>query len=553
MSVDENQLENGQLLSSENEASSPFKESIPSRSSLYLIALTVSLLGVQLTWSVELGYGTPYLFSLGLRKEWTSIIWIAGPLTGILIQPIAGILSDRVNSRIGRRRPFMLCASLLGTFSLFLMGWAPDICLFIFSNEVLMKRVTIVLATISIYLLDVAVNVVMASTRSLIVDSVRSDQQHEANSWAGRMIGVGNVLGYLLGYLPLYRIFSFLNFTQLQVFCVLASISLVLTVTITTIFVSERRFPPVEHEKSVAGEIFEFFTTMRQSITALPFTLKRICFVQFFAYFGWFPFLFYITTYVGILYLRHAPKGHEEDWDMATRQGSFALLLFAIISLAANTALPLLLEDTEDDEEDESSDASNNEYNIQERNDLGNIRTGTNTPRLGNLSETTSFRSENEPSRRRLLPSSRSIMTTISSKVQIKGLTLPILWLSSHVLFGVCMLSTIFLQTSWQAQAMVAICGLSWACTLWIPYSLFSSEIGKLGLRESSGKMIGVHNVFISAPQVLSTIIATIVFIQSEGSHRDIADNSIAWVLRIGGISAFLAAYQCRHLLPINF
>ncbi|EPY51503.1 alpha-glucoside transporter Sut1 [Schizosaccharomyces cryophilus OY26] len=542
----------------------PYKDPIPLRSIWYLIALTVSLLGVQLTWSVELGYGSPYLFSLGLRKEYTSIIWIAGPLTGIIIQPISGILSDRFQSKLGRRRPFMLGASLLGTFSLFLMGWAPDLSELLFKGTTA-NRVTIVLATLSIYLLDIAVNIVMASARSLIVDSVRSDQQHDANSWAGRMIGIGNVCGYLLGFLPLYRIFAFLNITQLQAFCTMASIFLVMTVGITSLIVKERSFPVSGSDQSVLSEILEFFGTMRQTISSLPDSLRKICYVQFFAYFGWFPFLFYITTYVGTLFLRHAPKGHEEDWDMATRQGSFALLLFAIVSLASNTALPLLLEhegdDDDDDDDDDDETATEESSRAYER----HLRPAEYIPRSSaEPSERSSLRSEptEAPSPapsastsrlQRMMPSNHSIISTFSTKVQIKGLTLPNLWLFSHVLFGICMLSTFFLGTSWEAQVMVAICGLSWACTLWIPYSLFSSEVAKLGLRESSGKMIGVHNVFISAPQVLSTIIATIVFIHSEGSHRDINDNSVAWVLRIGGLAAFVAAFLCRKLLSFDF
>ncbi|WBW75135.1 plasma membrane sucrose/maltose:proton symporter Sut1 [Schizosaccharomyces osmophilus] len=539
----------------------PTKDPIPHRSVWYLIALTVSLLGVQLTWSVELGYGSPYLFSLGLRKEYTSIIWIAGPLTGIIIQPISGILSDRFQSKFGRRRPFMLVASLLGMFSLFLMGWAPDLSELFFQGTVA-KRVTIGLATLSIYLLDIAVNVVMASTRSLIVDSVSSEQQHDANSWAGRMIGIGNVFGYLLGFLPLYRIFAFLHITQLQAFCTMASIFLLLTVSITSLIVTERSFPASEKDQSVVSEILEFFGTMRQNISSLPDSLRKICYVQFFAYFGWFPFLFYITTYVGTLFLRHAPKGHEEDWDMATRQGSFALLLFAIVSLASNTALPLLLEsgreDDDDDEEEYATEEGSRDYERY-------LRPAIYIPQASvEPSERSSLRSEPTevpspaPSApvsqlQRTIPSNRSIISTFSSKVQIKGLTLPLLWLFSHILFGICMLSTFFLGTSWEAQVMVAICGLSWACSLWIPYSLFSSEVAKLGLRESSGKMIGVHNVFISAPQVLSTIIATIVFVQSEGSHRDKSDNSVAWVLRIGGLAAFVAAFLCSKLLSIDF
>ncbi|EEB08790.1 alpha-glucoside transporter Sut1 [Schizosaccharomyces japonicus yFS275] len=485
------------------------------RSVVYLIGLTTCFFGVQLAWSIEFGYGTPYLFSLGLRKEWTSIIWIAGPLTGVFVQPMAGMLSDRCTSRFGRRRPFMICASFLGMFSLMLMGWAPWLSSKLFP-ESSQKVAVNILATLSIYMLDIGVNTVMASSRSLIVDVVRSEQQQDANSWAGRMIGVGNVVGYLFGYLPLQKMFFFLGTTQLQVLCALAAILLISSVVITCLIVEEvPNTNPPQAQVSVFKELFHFFTSLKQEISFMPASIKNICYVQFFAYFAWFPFLFYITTYVGDLYLQHPPPGHEGDWDIATRQGSFALLLFAIVSLCANTTLPLLVEDHGESESDQlSHDSSSEESSLFHR-------------------------------------SLHTLRYKWSAKMIIPGLSLPLLWLSSHVVFGVCMLSTFVLQTATQAQVMIAICGFSWACTLWAPFALLSSELARLELQESGGKMIGVHNIFVSAPQVLSTIIATIVFLQSEGSHREVGDSSIAWILRIGGISAFIAAFQTTRVLHL--
>lgn len=64
---------------------------------------------IALKGTVELAYGTPYLLSLGLPKALTALVWIAGPLSGILIQPLVGVYSDRFVCSYGRRRPFMLC------------------------------------------------------------------------------------------------------------------------------------------------------------------------------------------------------------------------------------------------------------------------------------------------------------------------------------------------------------------------------------------------------------------------------------------------------------
>ncbi|PVU84981.1 hypothetical protein BB560_007198 [Smittium megazygosporum] len=59
------------------------RESRPKTSAALLFALTVSFFGIQIVWSVEMGYGTPYLIELGLAKSLVPLVWLAGPLSGI--------------------------------------------------------------------------------------------------------------------------------------------------------------------------------------------------------------------------------------------------------------------------------------------------------------------------------------------------------------------------------------------------------------------------------------------------------------------------------------
>jgi solute carrier family 45, member 1/2/4 len=71
--------------------------------------------------------GTPYLLSLGLSKSKTSAVWVAGPLSGILVQPIIGAIADKSRSKWGRRRPFMIGGSIFVTFCLLVLAWAAEI------------------------------------------------------------------------------------------------------------------------------------------------------------------------------------------------------------------------------------------------------------------------------------------------------------------------------------------------------------------------------------------------------------------------------------------
>lgn len=70
---------------------------------------------------------TPYLLQLGLTKSRTSLVWIAGPLSGLIIHPLIGVIADRSRSRWGRRRPFMLGGALIVAFCLLLLGWTSEV------------------------------------------------------------------------------------------------------------------------------------------------------------------------------------------------------------------------------------------------------------------------------------------------------------------------------------------------------------------------------------------------------------------------------------------
>lgn len=76
-----------------------------STESMRLFLLTFSLIGLQFCWGTEQTYATPYLLALGLSKGGMSLVWIAGPLSGLIMQPIIGMISDKSTSRWGRRRP----------------------------------------------------------------------------------------------------------------------------------------------------------------------------------------------------------------------------------------------------------------------------------------------------------------------------------------------------------------------------------------------------------------------------------------------------------------
>lgn len=130
----------------------------------YLIILTISLGGLQIAWSVELSNGSPYLLSLGLSKSLMALVWIAGPLSGTLVQPYVGVRSDNCRIPWGKRKPFILGGAAATIVSLLALAWTKEVVggfLGIFGakrDDPGVKVTTIVVAVFFVYVLDFAIN-----------------------------------------------------------------------------------------------------------------------------------------------------------------------------------------------------------------------------------------------------------------------------------------------------------------------------------------------------------------------------------------------------------
>jgi solute carrier family 45 protein 1/2/4 len=144
---------------------------VESKTPWYLALLTISIGGLQIVWSVELSNGSPYLLSLGMSKALLAFVWLAGPLTGVLVQPYIGIRSDRCRISWGKRKPFMIAGTLGTVASSMILAYARDIVRVLGGLSVDAnygggyKTATIVLATIMMWSLDFSINTGMSLGR----------------------------------------------------------------------------------------------------------------------------------------------------------------------------------------------------------------------------------------------------------------------------------------------------------------------------------------------------------------------------------------------------
>jgi len=139
-----------------------------------------------------------------------------------------------------------------------------------------------------------------------------------------------------------------------------------------------------------------------------------------------------------------------------------------------------------------------------------------------------------------------------------KPLTLPRLWKCSHILFAVAMFSTYFAHTVKTGTVLIAVVGFSWAVTQWVPYAIIGQEVASINEHyvehswdeaapqgPALGAILGLHNSFIAAPQIVAGLACSVLFKLFEALEMD---DSFGWVLRCAGISGLAAAWISRKL-----
>ncbi|KAE8349953.1 MFS/sugar transport protein-domain-containing protein [Aspergillus coremiiformis] len=547
--------------------------------SMRMALLTFSLLGLQFTWGIEMTYCTPYLLQLGLTKSRTSLVWIAGPLSGLIIQPLIGVIADRSRSKWGRRRPFMIVGSLVVAMCLFVLGWTAEIVGLFVKDAEKTNRVVIALAVLSIYAVDFSINIVQACCRSLIVDTLPIPSQQAGSAWATRMSAIGQLISYVIGSIDTVSIFgTTIGDTQFKQMTVIAALSLLIAVLVTCYAVSERVLITARDSEGKAGAL-QAMSQLFKTTMDLPPRIQAICWAQFWAWIGWFPFLFYSTTWVGETYFRYeVPKDATQPTDMlgeVGRVGSLSLVVFSSITFISSVLLPFCVQPPDD-------------------------------------------------RRPRFTPRPPPGIAALLKRITLIRPDLQTTWLISHGMFAATMIFAPLARSRAFATFLVALCGIPWAVSSWAPFAFMGVEINKLALGPSqasrlsgvtmitsssirsgayraingdtemdvlrlnhndtdsdsdmedavsnlpstgelAGIYLGVLNVYTTLPQFVGTFISWIVFsvIEPGSTKRDASEshwmnldkgspNAISICLFIGALSTLVAIEATRRLRHVH-
>lgn len=229
---------------------------LPTRNDMPLwriICCTFAMCGIQVCYAAQINMGTSELLALGLSERSVSIAWLAGPLSGLIVQPIIGIISDSCVSRLGRRRPFLIIGTLLTTAALLMFSNAEYISEKIFRND---QKYALLIALFSFFLLDFSIQAIQAPLRALVTDIVPVHQRTMANSYIGVFTGFGNLIGGILTSMNLklaFRQFS----TNTQALFFFSALVLTFSVTVCCMFSAEepKTVSPEENSENRDQEI----------------------------------------------------------------------------------------------------------------------------------------------------------------------------------------------------------------------------------------------------------------------------------------------------------
>ena len=142
-------------------------------------------LGIQFGFALQNANVSRIFQTLGAEVDDIPMLWIAAPLTGLLVQPVVGYFSDRTWTRLGRRRPYFLWGAIFATAALFVMPNSPALWI----------------AAGTLWILDASINVSMEPFRAFVGDQLSPRQRPAGYAMQSFFIGVGSVVASLLPWL----------------------------------------------------------------------------------------------------------------------------------------------------------------------------------------------------------------------------------------------------------------------------------------------------------------------------------------------------------------
>ncbi|MBY6217144.1 MFS transporter [Qipengyuania aquimaris] len=150
--------------------------------------ISFGFFGIQIGFALQNANMSRVFQTLGASMDDLPALWVAAPLTGLIVQPIIGHLSDKTWNRLGRRRPYFLTGAIFAALSLFVMPLSPAF------------GAPLLFAAAMLWVLDASLNVSMEPFRAFVGDMLNTDQHSAGYAVQTAFIGAGAVVGSIFPY-----------------------------------------------------------------------------------------------------------------------------------------------------------------------------------------------------------------------------------------------------------------------------------------------------------------------------------------------------------------
>jgi maltose/moltooligosaccharide transporter len=279
--------------------------------------MSFGFLGIQFGWGLQMANMSAIYEYLGASPDQIPMLWLAAPLTGLLVQPVIGSMSDRTWGRLGRRRPYFLTGALLSSAALLLM---PN------SGALWM-------AAGLLWILDASINVSMEPFRAFVADLLPEDQRTRGFAMQSLFIGLGAVGGPMPG-IPLNVTLSFYLGAVAFLGAVLWTIG------------STKEYPPEDLEAFRRGQrekagLLAGTREILSAIAQMPLTMRRLGWVQVCTWFGLYCMWLYFPVAVAHN-IFGAPDQASPLYHEGVEWAGVCFAAYSVVCFAFSFALPAI-------------------------------------------------------------------------------------------------------------------------------------------------------------------------------------------------------------------
>ena len=295
--------------------------------------------GLQFAWQMRIILSGPVTESLGASPFLYGLIWLAGPFTGMVVQPLVGAMSDKTVSPFGRRRPYLLGGAIIAALALWIFPNSGSIANVLqnVAGITLHPLTGLLIAAIMIWVIDACINIAQGPYRALIPDVVPQEQHSLANSYISLAIGLGSVVAAATA--PFLK-WAFNYQMSIPAQFIMAALAFTLAMIWTCITIKEKSTKRVDaaDDNNSKIENVSFWQSLKDFFALSP-EVGKICWMQFFTWIGTMCMMIFFTQYAvhtvfGVPDMTSADAVTQQIYNDATLRGTnFSSICFAIFNL----------------------------------------------------------------------------------------------------------------------------------------------------------------------------------------------------------------------------